>query len=534
MAALMSHQTFRHFKCLQQLVATFGISSLLSVSVAQAQTPPAPGTALRVAPSIQLQNSAAYQYDVLSLPLCDPQTGNTQNCGSNESVQISNTTNSIGSTFTPSLVDPLGRLVGCAGEALSDYTGFSIALYEPDVADPTGVNLGRLLSLSPTELPDKPGNGIAEGRSPNTENSNPFSLANSDRGVYNFMLDVRKGQLDQGRSYILVINPPRNSIYAQRRFRLTIRARNGNQVSYTATAIDGKPISSGSNNTSVTDSITVQDAEQTSLVIAALSFGAGVCQTQEIQIIKTGDRATAEPGDTVIYRLLIKNLSSAAINNLTITDSLPLGFRFLPKAVRGDFRGTPVLITTTQNGSTVTFNIETSLPQGATDPSSVLSIAYAAVVTPDALRGKGQNSAIVSGQRADNGFGVKDGPAIHQLRLRSGIITDCGTIIGRVFIDKNFDGEQQPGEPGVPNAVVFMDDGNRIAADADGLFSVANVLPGYRTGVIDLSSIPGYTLAPNLRFSERNSQSRLVHLEPSGMVRMNFAVTPSAGGGTKP
>ncbi|WP_242036890.1 hypothetical protein [Leptolyngbya sp. FACHB-321] len=534
MAALMSHQTFRHFKRLKQLTATLGISSLLSVSVAQAQTPSAPGTALRTAPSIQLQNSASYQYDVLSLPLCDPQTGNTQNCGSNESVQISNTTNSIGSTFTPSLIDPLGRLVGCAGEALSDYTGFSIALYEPDVADPTGVNLGRLLSLSPTEVPDRPGNGIPEGRSPNTENSNPFSLVNSDRGVYNFMLDARKGQLDQGRSYILVINPPRDSIYAQRRFRLTIGARNGNQVSYTATAIDGKPISSGSNNTSVTDTITIQDAEKTSLVIATLSLGAGVCQAQEIQIIKTGDRATAEPGDTVIYRLLIRNLSSATLNNLTITDSLPLGFRFLPKAVRGDFRGTPVLITTAQNGSTVTFNIETSLPQGATDPSSVLSIAYAAVVTPDALRGKGQNSAIVSGQRTDNGFGVKDGPAIHQLRLRSGIITDCGTIIGRVFIDKNFDGEQQPGEPGVPNAVVFMDDGNRIAADADGLFSVANVLPGYRTGVIDLSSIPGYTLAPNLRFSERNSQSRLVHLEPSGMVRMNFAVTPSAGGGAKP
>jgi hypothetical protein len=129
---------------------------------------------------------------------------------------------------------------------------------------------------------------------------------------------------------------------------------------------------------------------------------------------------------------------------------------------------------------------------------------------------------------------VKDGPAIHQLRIRSGIITDCGTIIGRVFIDKNFDGEQQPGEPGVPNAVIFMDDGNRITTDKDGLFSVANVLPGYRTGVLDLSSIPGYTLAPNLYFSERNSQSRLVHLEPNGMVRMNFAVTPSFREGAKP
>jgi uncharacterized repeat protein (TIGR01451 family) len=449
-------------------------------------------------------------------------------------VQILNSTNQIGGTFTPKLVDPLGRIVGCAGEALSDYTGFSIALYESDAADPTGINLGRLISLTPTEVPDQPGNGIAEGRSPNTENSNPFSLTNSDRGVYNFMLDVRKGQLDQGRSYVLVINPPRNSIYAQRRFRLTIGARSGSQVSYTATAIDGKPISSGSSNTSITDSITIEDAEQSSLVIAALSFGAGICQAQEIQITKTGDRATAEPGDTVIYRLIIRNLASAPITNLTVTDTLPLGFRFLPKSVRGDFRGSAVPITTAQSGSTVTFSIGTALPQGATDPSAVLNIAYAAVVTPDAIRGKGRNSAIVLGQRADNGFGVKDGPAVHQLRLRSGIITDCGTILGRVFIDKNFDGEQQPGEPGVPNAVIFMDDGNRITTDANGLYSVANVLPGYRTGVLDLSSIPGYTLAPNLYFSERNSQSRLVHLEPNGMVRMNFAVTPSFREGAKP
>ncbi|MGL4620108.1 MAG: hypothetical protein ACRCZS_13775, partial [Chroococcidiopsis sp.] len=80
--------------------------------------------------------------------------------------------------------------------------------------------------------------------------------------------------------------------------------------------------------------------------------------------------------------------------------------------------------------------------------------------------------------------------------------------------------------PGVPNAVIFMDDGNRITTDLQGLFSVANVISGYRTGVLDFSSVPGYALAPNRRFIERNSQSRLVHLEPGGMARMNFAVTP--------
>ncbi|HEY9748147.1 MAG TPA: hypothetical protein V6C63_05695, partial [Allocoleopsis sp.] len=114
------------------------------------------------------------------------------------------------------------------------------------------------------------------------------------------------------------------------------------------------------------------------------------------------------------------------------------------------------------------------------------------------------------------------------LRIRSGILSDCGTIIGRVFVDKNFDGEQQRGEPGVPNAVVFMDDGNRITTDPNGLFSVSNVISGYRTGVLDLTSVSGYTFAPNLYVKERNSQSRLVHLEPGGLVRMNFAVTPSS------
>jgi hypothetical protein len=112
------------------------------------------------------------------------------------------------------------------------------------------------------------------------------------------------------------------------------------------------------------------------------------------------------------------------------------------------------------------------------------------------------------------------------LKINPGILSDCGTIIGRVFVDKNFDGEQQPGEPGVPNAVIFMEDGNRITTDPRGLFSVANVLPGSHTGVLDLSSVPGYALAPNRKFRERNSQSRLVRLEPGGLVRMNFAVTP--------
>lgn len=246
-----------------------------------------------------------------------------------------------------------------------------------------------------------------------------------------------------------------------------------------------------------------------------------------LELIKTGDRAAAEPGDTVIYRLLVRNSGTATVNNVSVTDKLPLGLQFVPSSLQGSFTsetGTvPVTLTPGPvTDGNITFNSTVSLA-----PGQVLNIVYAALLTPDSVRGSGRNLAVSAG--LSGGQPIQSNQASHLLRIRPGILSDCGTLIGRVFVDKNFDGEQQPGEPGVPNAVVFLDDGNRITTDEEGLFSVANVISGYRSGVLDLTSIPDYTLAPNRVRIEGNSQSRLVRLEPGGLVRMNFAVTPAAG-----
>jgi hypothetical protein len=68
-----------------------------------------------------------------------------------------------------------------------------------------------------------------------------------------------------------------------------------------------------------------------------------------------------------------------------------------------------------------------------------------------------------------------------------------------------------------------------VTTDENGLFSLKNVLPGPITGVLDLSSLPGYGLAPNLYVKEKNSQSRLIRLAPGGLGVMNFGVTPAFG-----
>ncbi|MEO0868104.1 MAG: hypothetical protein AAFY17_06570 [Cyanobacteria bacterium J06642_11] len=239
-----------------------------------------------------------------------------------------------------------------------------------------------------------------------------------------------------------------------------------------------------------------------------------------LRITKTADKAAAEPGDIVIYRLLVENVGDVALTPLTVTDNLPLGLEYIENSVNTASTASPPpnLTFAPPSGRQLTFEFD------GLAANALLEILYAVTLTPDSIRGSGVNVATA---RSNN----VSAQAEFRLTIRPGILSDCGTIIGRVFVDKNFDGEQQRGEPGVPNAVIYLEDGNRIITDPDGLFSMANVVSGNRVGVLDLSSLPGYTLAPNLYRLENNSQSRLVRLEPGGLTRMNFAVTPTYGEG---
>lgn len=359
----------------------------------------------------------------------------------------------------------------------------------------------------------------------------------ASQGRYNFLLDTGAPltspanaglqQTSVGAQYILVINPSASSAFRERRVKLEILetandlANNTRRLSYRATALDGQPIGVD-RLTEVTRTVEVRDAAAQNLIFVELGLNTALCESRQIRITKSADRSAAQPGDAVVYRLLIQSLATAQVETIVATDTLPAGFDLILESVSGQIDGVPVAVSTRQAGATVSFSVAEAIA-----PDQALEVIYATRITPDARRGSGRNSAIVTAERADNSFRLQAGPSTHQLVLDPGILSDCGTLIGRVFEDKNFDGEQQTGEAGIPNAVIFLDDGNRVVTDADGLFSVQKMLPGQRTGTLDLSALPGYTLAPNLYFNERNSDSRLVNLAPGGLVRMNFGVTPT-------
>ena len=264
--------------------------------------------------------------------------------------------NPIQATLDKPLEDPAGKITGCQGETLPNYEGFVVSLYETS----DGLRLGNLVNLTPSELPDIPGNGIPPGIDPNPRNNNPFALniGNSD-GKYNFLLDAAKGQSNPGRQYILVIKPPAGAIYTERQFLLTIVSATGQQITIKASALDGKELDVNALNPSATTEINAPvDDLTTNLSVLGLKVNA--CNPQSLQIIKSADRAAAEPGDTVIYRLLLKNLSTAPIQQLRVTDTLPVGFRLQPNIVKAKQDTIDIPVSATLNGNVATFKFTQS------------------------------------------------------------------------------------------------------------------------------------------------------------------------------
>jgi uncharacterized repeat protein (TIGR01451 family) len=516
------------------------IATLVSSQPAIAQTVQAPTVSTPEVKDITNRAEASYE-------------------GSPDLGMLFTTTNTL--TATPKsdsgLVDPLGVITGCNGQLLPNppgYTGYTVALY--DVA--ANGFPANLTDLTPTTS--------ADGIGPNIFNDKLFTLkdppsdiegGSANRGKYNFLFDKSKNQLKVGRKYILVVKPKSGSAFGERMVRLDLTGYDEAipatttipaipaKLRYLATSLDGKPIATigNQNRSAVTGELTITDAA-TQGVLISLGLDTGVCEDKPVQIIKSADRATAEPGDTVVYRLALKNQSADTMKSNTIFDTLPRGMSLRPGTVRAQIGTTPIPLAITQSGNANVFklckeNTPTPIvnPQseatctGATGfdilPGQTVNLAYAVTLDSDAIRGDGRNLAKWEFKRNNNG-NVEFDTANNTVLIRQGLIRDTGTLIGRVFVDKNFDGQQQVNEPGIPNAVIYMDDGNRVTTDPNGLFSVQSAIAGYRTGALDLSTLPGYSLAPNLYFSERNSRSRLVKLAPGGIVRMNFGVTPTA------
>jgi uncharacterized repeat protein (TIGR01451 family) len=236
--------------------------------------------------------------------------------------------------------------------------------------------------------------------------------------------------------------------------------------------------------------------------------------TGRLIITKTVNKTTAAIGDMVIYTVKLENSGDAPVTVITVSDVMPHGISYISGSSLTD----GVNAADPQNSGGRTF----AWPVAKLTVHGSITISYRAVVGPDAQAGTGINTVMASGKSV--GKTVASNQASVKIKINEGVFTSKGTIIGRVFIDRDGDGLVKK-DTGVPDAVLYLEDGTRVITDKSGKFSISGVVAGTHVLRLDETSLPkGLIPKPLSNRFMKNGTSQFVNMTPSGLFKANFLI----------
>jgi uncharacterized repeat protein (TIGR01451 family) len=401
---------------------------------------------------------------------------------------------SANSSVATAVVNPFGTVyAGRSGGAIT-IGGARVAL----VTDPT------------TRTPLPTTNGI--GFTPNVPNDNPYTTAQG--GLFSFALTP--AQLAAPATYYVNVTAPG---YRSRMLEFAVRP-SGVAGLYDAAvrALDEQPIAESASFT-----LTESDVRLSNLASVALNIPLFELQTLEIN--KVADQQRAEIGDIVSYRVEVRNTTQAALRDVVVRDVLPQSFHYAPGTAQLNVPpAAPGSVEPQVNGNELTFNL------GTLAPGARASLVYRVRIGVNAREGDQTNSATASGVYA-SGERVSTSPSRATVRVGRGVFSTRQIIIGRVFEDKNGNDEFDAGERAVEGARLYIDNGQSVVTDSEGMYSLPSVEDGAVVIALDPVTLPrGYKLTDEGRRSGR-SWARLLRTPLGGgtLLRQNFALRSTSG-----
>ena len=228
-----------------------------------------------------------------------------------------------------------------------------------------------------------------------------------------------------------------------------------------------------------------------------------------LRIAKSVSPVRARRGDTVTFTVSIANSGRFQRGRLRVVDRLPPGLAFREGSLRVDGLRVPGEV----RGATVSVG---PLRVPARETAVVtFQAGVTAAATPGGLVNRVELIDAADGRLID--------VATAEVELAAEPVFDCADVLGRVFEDRNRNGVQDDGEPGLPGARVATVRGLLVTADEFGRFSIPCVaLPARATGEnfilkLDEDSLPRGTLVVT-------ENPRVVRLTPGRIARVNFGV----------
>ncbi|MFL9709437.1 SdrD B-like domain-containing protein [Methylobacillus sp. Pita1] len=228
-----------------------------------------------------------------------------------------------------------------------------------------------------------------------------------------------------------------------------------------------------------------------------------------IRIVKTTPLVNVVRGDLVPYT--VTATSSVAINNITITDRLPPGFKYRT----GSASVNGVRIEPEVNGRDLAWANQT-FSAGETKTFKLILVVGTGVGEGEYTNQAWAENALVSTLVSNIGSAT--------VKVTPDPTFDCSDIIGKVFDDKNANGYQDQGEPGIPNARVVTARGLLVTTDAEGRFHVTCAdIPNMDRGANFVMKLDERTLPSGYRVTTENPRD--VRVTRGKMVKLNFGAT---------
>jgi large repetitive protein len=230
-----------------------------------------------------------------------------------------------------------------------------------------------------------------------------------------------------------------------------------------------------------------------------------------IALSKTTPLVNVARGDLVPYTITATNTLAANLPNIDVVDRIPAGFRYR----NGSATLNGVLSEPTFNGRQMTWRNLSFTPNERKVFKMILTVG--AGVSEGEYPNLAWAMNNVAGAQVSN-------TATATVRVIPDPTFDCSDIIGKVFDDKNANGYQDEGEPGIPNVRVVTARGLLVITDAEGRFHVAcAAIPQQDHGANFVMKLDERTLPTGYRVTTENPRD--VRVTRGKMVKLNFGAT---------
>jgi uncharacterized repeat protein (TIGR01451 family) len=227
-----------------------------------------------------------------------------------------------------------------------------------------------------------------------------------------------------------------------------------------------------------------------------------------LTVEKTASVNVARRGDVIAYQIRVRNPNAAAAGPLDVVDQLPAGFAYTPGSSL--VAGLPLEPSIS--------NRRLTYAALAVPASGELIITLNVRIASNAAPGEHVNIANAIDPATGDPLGTTGRASV---RVEMEHVFDCGDVIGKVFDDRNRNGYQDEGEPGLPGVRVATVKGVLITTDSHGRFNVPCAeLPDADIGSNFMLKLDTRTLPTGYRMTTENP--RVVRLTAGKATKLNF------------